>query len=116
MEVKAGMVAGTILKRSNVKTRDDWQKTVDELGPEACKLLSQKPGFRGLLWFWNNDDSGDVIMMGLWEGLEQRLNYEDSIAQSVREITNTLFDGLPNRPRYVLTHCHPPATEQLRSK
>ena len=104
LELKEGMVAGIIKARAKVRTKGEWQKSVDDRWGKAYQALHVNPGFKALVAFWDTEDSGDVLIMGLWENLDARLNYEATAAASVRELFNPLFEEIPKRHRYVITH------------
>ena len=108
LELKKGMTAGVICDRVKVKTRAEWEKNVDAIWDKAFKILKTVPGFKGEIAFWDNENTGDVIIMGLWENLEARLNYEATAAPSVRALFGPLFAKNPERHRYILTHSNIP--------
>ena len=107
-ELKEGLIAAIIVEKAKAKTQDEWEKQMAPAFERACQMLSQNPGFKGMLAFWNTENNGDVVMMGLWDSLEKRMNYEGASASSVRELFNPLFEEIPKRPRYVLTHSYTP--------
>lgn len=111
IEMKKGMVSGVLLERSKARSREEWEAMAGDLGKEAAEILSNRPGFQGIMWFWDNSNSGDVLMFGVWEGLDTRVSYEDSMAEAIRSKINPLFEKKPVRPQFTLTHCYP-ATKQ----
>ncbi len=107
-ELKEGTIAAVIVEKAKAKSQEEWERQVAPVWKQACQLLGQNPGFKGILVFWSKENNGDVIMMGLWDSLEKRMNYEDSSAKSVQGLFNPLFQKTPKRPRYVLTHSYTP--------
>ena len=103
LEFKPGMVASIFRARSRTGSREEWEQGVAGVWDEAVEELKSNPGFHGLVTWWNNDDSGDVIIMGIWENLEDRLNYEARSGPKVQGLFNALLEEVPQRPRYVVT-------------
>lgn len=111
-DLHKGMVAGVIMEKAKARTREEWERELSKVWDEACRRIEKTPGFKGMLAYWDISNSGNVIMMGLWEDRDRRMNYEGTTAQSVRDLFNPLFEDVPDRPRYVITHSHGPADEK----
>jgi len=64
-------------------------------------LLRQK-GFLGLRALWCSDNSGEVIVMGIWDTMANRLAYEASVAKGVRGAFEETMQGPALRKKYLV--------------
>ena len=103
VELVKGNVAAIFTAQAKAQTEAEWEKDVESVWDEAVEILKSNRGFKGLLALWNHGDNGEVCIIGLWEDIETRLNYEATTAQAVRDLFNSIFTAVPNRPRFVVT-------------
>ncbi len=103
VELVKGNVAAIFMAQAKSKTEAEWEKDVEGVWDEAVEILKSNRGFKGLLALWNHGNTGEVCIIGLWEDIETRLNYEATTAQAVRDLFNAIFEAVPNRPRFVVS-------------
>ena len=101
--MEAGNIAAMLMAKAKAANRREWEASVHGIWDQAVTELRTNPGFKGLVALWNNDDSGQVAVIGLWDNLEHRLAYEARSADKVRGFFNPLFQEVPERPRFVVT-------------
>ena len=105
-DLKPGAVAALFTAQAKATNREAWERDVEGVWDRAVDLLRQNPGFKGIVTLWNNDDSREVCVIGLWEDLETRLAYERGNASDVRDLFNGIFQAVPHRPRFVVTRSY----------
>ena len=101
--MEAGNIAAMLMVKAKAENRGEWEASVHAIWEDAITELRTNPGFKGLVALWNNDDSGQVAVIGLWDNLERRMAYEARSADKVRGFFNPLFQEVPDRPRFVVT-------------
>ena len=105
-DLKPGVVAALFTAQAKATTSEAWERDVAGVWDRAVDLLGQNRGFKGIVTLWNNDDSREVCIIGLWEDLETRLAYESGNASDVRDLFNGIFQAVPHRPRFVVTRSY----------
>lgn len=101
--MQTGNVAAILTAHAKAHSRKDWEQAVEQLWPQALGELSKNPGFLGLITLWNNDDSREVAVIGLWDTMEHRMEYEGRSSEYVRGLFNNLFQSVPDRPRFIVS-------------
>lgn len=102
-ELKEGTIVAMFRAKAKAKSRDEWRKELDKFWDEDVSIIKTQKGFVGMRALWALDDSGEVVLMGIWDNLEDRLAYEQGVAKKVRsKMEATLEGGRPERPKYVV--------------
>ncbi|MBI2871644.1 MAG: antibiotic biosynthesis monooxygenase [Chloroflexi bacterium] len=83
-------------------TREEWERALAQVWDRASRAISGARGFRSMRAMWNTENNRQAIIMGEWETLADRLNYEATVASEVRSTFNPLFVEMPLRPKYVV--------------
>ncbi|MFH1485293.1 MAG: antibiotic biosynthesis monooxygenase [Chloroflexota bacterium] len=97
-----GMIVALLHAKAKAKTREEWGKALDKFWADDLALLKKQRGFVGAKALWAIDDSGEVVVMGIWDNLEDRLAYEKTVAEHVRANIETTIEKRPARPKYVV--------------
>jgi quinol monooxygenase YgiN len=101
--MKPGNIVVFFFARAKAKDRDEWEAQLEKVWPEAVRELQSNPGFLGSSAMWDIDKPGRVAVIGQWESMEHRLAYESRSSPKLREVFNTLFQDIPERPRLVVS-------------
>lgn len=101
--MESGTVAAMLIAEAHAKNPHEWEAAVEDIWDNAINELKTNNGFKGLIAMWNNDNSNQVSVIGLWDTMEHRLAYESRSADYVRGLFNNLFRRVPDRPRYIVT-------------
>jgi hypothetical protein len=100
--IRPGTVAVWLVVGVKAKTREEWDAGVAKIWDEQLAELKSNRGFIGAVALWNNDEPGHGSVLGLWDGLENRLAYE-ARSTKARQIWAVLFDEAPVRTRYIVS-------------
>ena len=101
--METGTVVAMLITHAKAGSREEWEAGVESIWKDAIGELQTNPGFKGLVTMWNDDDSGQVSVIGLWDNMEHRLAYEARSSGYVRGLFNGLFKQEPDRPRFLIS-------------
>ena len=101
--MRKGNVIAIATARAKARTRQEWEKAVEGVWADAVRELRANAGFMGLLALWNNDDSRQASVIGVWDTMEHRMAYEARSSTYVRGLFNAIFEEVPQRPRWIIT-------------
>ena len=100
--LEKGMIVALFHARAKAKTHEEWDRDLGEVWDDTAAILKNQKGFVGMKALWAIDDSGEVIVMGIWDNLADRLAYESTVAGKVRASIETTLEKRPERPKYVV--------------
>lgn len=79
-----------------------WDREVALVWDSVATTVLGQAGFLSTKTFWNQDDSGDVVMLAYWNSLAERLAYERAASGGVRASMETTLREVPVRLKYEL--------------
>ena len=100
--LEEGMIVALFHAKAKAKTQEEWDKALAKVWDDSVSMLKSQKGFVGMKALWSIDDSGEVVVMGIWENLVDRLAYESTLAGKVRANIETTLEKRPERPKYVV--------------
>jgi heme-degrading monooxygenase HmoA len=84
-------------------TQEDWEARLGEMWDGAMADLSTHPGFMGAIALWNTEEVGTATILGFWDTMEHRLNYEADSANTRSTFFDRLYAERPTRTRYLVS-------------
>ena len=97
-----GMVAALAYGKAKARASEGWARDLEKVWDRSTGVLLKQKGFLGLRCLWCSDDSGEVIILGMWDTMAHRLAYEASVSKGVRGAFEETMQGPARRLKYIV--------------